>query len=421
MKVLMVDNDPAIGKSFEKLPMDMTEFQALRSGDAALRGVKNALKRRDPFELIAVDIDLPDMDGRKVALEIRKVEQEWSIPKEKRAFIMMVTARADEKSVKTSLAAGCNAFIVKPFKPETIVKILAKSRLKSKLSGDAQKVQKTVDPVEIILNRLESGKLQIASLPDVSVKLNEMAKKGLSFKLIGDLIRKDPAITAKIMTVANSAYYGSASKVKTVNDAISRIGLHSTKQYVDAICNRQLFVTKGEKYMKYAEALWQHSLYCAIASHNVVTLLDLNLKEDAFSLGMLHDIGKIFLLQMTSELEAKSQLNGKFEMQKLYGSIEKYHTTIAARALRKWKFSKEYIEGALFHENLAKKVSPSQQLLVLHFANILAKTMMPEKGSETDMDLGTLGTLESSQLLKITPDMIEKIKEKTEAQLPLFN
>ena len=418
MKVLMIDGDPAVAKSFEGLPMDITEFQTLRSGDAAVRGVKNALKRRDPFELIVVDIDLPDMDGRKVTLEIRKVEQEWSIPKEKRAFIMMATARADEKSVRTSLAAGCNAFLVKPIKAETVVKTLAKSRLKSRLSGDAQNGQKKVNPIDIVLKRLETGRLQMASLPDVSLKLNEMAKKGLSFKLIGDLIRKDLALTTKIMTVANSAYYGAASKAKIVDEAISRIGLASTKQYVDAICNRQLFVTDDKRYMKFAEALWNHSLYCAIVSQNVVTCLDLELKADAFSVGLLHDIGKIFLLQMTNELESKKQLNGKIDMEKLFGSIEKYHNAIGARAFKKWNFSKEYIEGTLFHDSLEKKDSPSRQLLVLHFANIFAKTMLEKK----EDDAGTnLADLESALILKITPEMIVEIKEKTEAQLPLFN
>ncbi len=418
MKVLVIDKDTDTGKLFEELPIDISELQALRSGDAAIRGVKTALKRRDPFELIAIDIDLPDMDGRKVTLEIRKIEQEWSIPAEKRAFIIMVTAQADEKSVKTSFAAGCNAFIVKPSNVDTIVKTLTKSRFKSKLSGDAQKAKKTVNPIDIIMRRLETGKIQMASLPDVSVKLNEMAKKGVDIKLIGDFIRKDMAITAKIMTVSNSAYYGAASKTKTVDEAISRIGLSATKQYVDAICNRKLFVIDDEKYVKFAEELWEHSLYCAIASHSVVDLLELEMKADAFSIGLLHDIGKIFLLQMTAELEKNGQLGGKIDMEMLFSSMVKYHNTVGAKALKQWKFSMEYVQGALFHDNLGKKDSPSQQLLVLHFANALAKNMLKQK---IDASAPNLFELESAHLLKITPDMVVKIEEKIKAQLPLFN
>ena len=417
MKVLVVDNDPGVRKLIEELPVEFTELQALRSGDAAVRGAKNALKRQDPFDLITIDIDLPDMDGRQVILEIRKMEREWSVPKTRRTFIIVLTAKADEKSVKTSLAAGSNAFIVKPFKKDIIVRTLAKSRLKAKLSSEALDDRQVIDPVDIILQRLKAGKIKMASLPDVSLKLNEMAKKGLDFKLIGDLIRKDPAITAKIMAVSNSAYYGAASKTKTVDEAISRIGIYATKQYVDAICNRQLFVTNDHRFLKFAEDLWQHSLYCAVASQTIVGLLGLELKVDAFSIGLLHDIGKMFLLQMTAELEGKKEFHGKIDVEALFTSVEKYHNTIGAKALKQWKFSKEYVEGALFHDNIEKKDSPSQSLLVLHFANALAKTISKQKKDGSDPPLSEL---ESAHILKIVPETIEQIVQKVNEKLPLF-
>ncbi len=417
MKILVIDDDPNVKNSIEELPMEIDELQAIRSGDAAIRGVRIALKRQDPFELITVDIELPDMDGRQVVLEIRKMEREYATTKERSAVIVVLTAKADEKSVKTSLSAGANSFIVKPFRPETIIKTLAKSRLKSRISKEDPNSGKAVDPVEVILQRLKAGKIKMASLPDVSMKLNEMAKKGLDFKVMGDLIRKDPAITAKIMSVSNSAYYGAASKTRTIDEAISRIGIYATKQYVDAICNQQMFTSTDVRFVKFAEELWQHSLYCAVASQAVVSLLELDLKADAFSIGLLHDIGKMFLLQMTAELEKKKQLGGKVDLEKLFASVERYHNTIGAQTLKKWNFSREYVEGALFHDALEKKDSPSKELLVLHFANALSKTVSNRKEpSKTE-----LSELESASLLKITPELIERIKNRVDEQLPLFS
>ena len=418
MKILIVDDDPATSKSFEELPMDISECHALRRGDAAVRAVKNALKHRDPFDLITIDITLPDMDGGKVALEIRNLEKKVEVPKEKSAFIMIITAQADEGTVRTSFSAGCNAFVVKPFKNETIINAIAKSKLKSQLLKTSHTENKAVDPVEIVLSRLASGKIKMASLPEISVKLNEMAKKGLDFKVIGNLIKQDMAITAKIMSVSNSAYYGAVAKTKTVDEAISRLGLVSTKQYVDAICNRKLFVSADKKYARFAQELWEHSLYCALASQVIVETLKLDLKSDAFSIGLLHDIGKIFLLQMSEELESKNQLSGIIDSESLFKSIEKHHNMIGAKALKSWHFSKEYIEGALFHDDLKKKDWPSKELQVLHFANALAKTTTQKQSSPAD---ATLEDLDSTRLLNITPDMIVKIKERVEKQLPLFN
>ena len=418
MKILIVDDDPTTSKSLEGLPMDISECHALRRGDAAVRAVRNALKHRDPFDLITIDIALPDMDGTKVALEIRKLEKDMEVPKERAAFIMIITAHADEGTVRTSFSAGCNAFVVKPFKNETIVNAIAKSKLKSQLLKDPKADQKAVDPVEIVLSRLASGKIRMASLPEISIKLNEMAKKGLDFKVIGNLIKQDMAITAKIMSVSNSAYYGAVAKTKTVDEAISRLGLVSTKQYVDAICNRKLFVTADKKYTQFAKELWEHSLYCAVASQVVVETLKLELKSDAFSIGLLHDIGKIFLLQMSEELEAKNQLSGNIDSESLFRSIEKHHNMIGAKALKSWNFSKEYIEGALLHDDPGKTDTPSKELLVLHFANSLAKTMTHKQPSQADENIEDL---DSTRLLKITPDIIVNIKERVEKQLPLYN
>ncbi len=418
MKILIVDDDPTTSKSLEGLPMDISECHALRRGDAAVRAVRNALKHRDPFDLITIDIALPDMDGTKVALEIRKLEKDMEVPKERAAFIMIITAHADEGTVRTSFSAGCNAFVVKPFKNETIVNAIAKSKLKSQLLKDPKADQKAVDPVEIVLNRLASGKIRMASLPEISIKLNEMAKKGLDFKVIGNLIKQDMAITAKIMSVSNSAYYGAVAKTKTVDEAISRLGLVSTKQYVDAICNRKLFVSADKKYAQFAQELWEHSLYCAVAAQVVVDTLKLELKSDAFSIGLLHDIGKIFLLQMSEELEAKNQLSGNIDSESLFRSIEKHHNMIGAKALKSWNFSKEYIEGALLHDDPGKTDAPSKELLVLHFANALAKTMTHNQPIQADVNLEDL---DSTRLLKITPDIIVNIKERVEKQLPLYN
>ena len=123
--------------------------------------------------------------------------------------------------------------------------------------------------------------------------MNEMAKKGLDFKEISMLLKQDMSITSKIISMSNASYYGAAIKTKTVDQAVSRLGLVVTKQYVETLCNRSFFATKSKKYTKATEELWKHSLHCAVTSEVVSKSLKLDLQEDVFTMGLMHDIGKM--------------------------------------------------------------------------------------------------------------------------------
>ncbi len=120
------------------------ECEAVENGPDAIALFNDALENEQPFDLITLDIAMPDMDGTEVLFQIRKIESEQSIPKQKQVKILMVTSHSEIDDYITCLQAGCNDYIVKPFDMETVIKKLEKIELKTDLTIDAREdIQKS--------------------------------------------------------------------------------------------------------------------------------------------------------------------------------------------------------------------------------------------------------------------------------------
>ncbi len=77
---------------------------------------------------------------------------------------------------------------------------------------------------------------------------------------------------------------------------------------MDVVTYRALYTTKNEKFLELLDKLWEHSLSCAYASQATSEALKLELPDDAFTLGLLYDIGKLVLLQAVGELQMGKKL-----------------------------------------------------------------------------------------------------------------
>jgi len=79
-----------------------------------------------PCDLISLDVQMPEMDGLEVLNRIRGMEREKNVPESQRARVVMVTARSDKDTLMTSIQAGCNDYVVKPFDKAIVAKKLTK-------------------------------------------------------------------------------------------------------------------------------------------------------------------------------------------------------------------------------------------------------------------------------------------------------
>ncbi len=139
MKTLVVDDDFVSRTKMHTIMFDFGDCEAVENGKAAIASFNKALEDGHPFDLIALDISMPDMDGTEVLLSLREIEYEKEIPEQQQVIIIMVTSHAHKDYIITCLKAGCNDYIVKPFDVETVNKKVVELNLKKQLAIDANK------------------------------------------------------------------------------------------------------------------------------------------------------------------------------------------------------------------------------------------------------------------------------------------
>ncbi len=418
MKSLIIDNDPIDRNLLKDTLTNFGKCQMVTSGKIAIALVKKALKTSTYFDVIALNPDLPDRDGIEILLDIRSAEEEAEFQNTKRSLIFMLASHWSKDRAVVAFSAGCDDYILKPLDKEKVVKFLDEQiGLKR---GDAVKLKEgdQTKPFNIIMDRFTSGKIDLPYTPQTSMKFNEVVKKDLGFKAIANVLKQDMAIAGKLISISNSAYYGATNKSETVEQALTRLGLVVTKQYVDAFCSRPLFSNNSKRYSEFLEELWTHSLNCAVISEITSKVLNLTLQSDAFTNGLLHDIGKAVLLQSACVLENRGKLAKNINYEELLQFIDKYHNKVGSKVLKKWKFPFHTIHIALNHDKLDSCNSISKELLVFDFANLLAKNMVVKNQPE-QIDVALEDT-KSARLLGITSDTIVEIESRVDESLALY-
>ena len=124
IKTLVVDDDFISRTKMQVIMEDFGECVAVENGHAAIAMLNKALEKNEPFDLVTLDIAMPDMDGTEVLFRIRECETRKNILKGDQVKIIMVTAHSDKGHIITCVQAGCNDYIIKPFDVKSITKKL---------------------------------------------------------------------------------------------------------------------------------------------------------------------------------------------------------------------------------------------------------------------------------------------------------
>ena len=124
MKSLIVE-DEMLGRTLLlEVLRPFGTVHAAANGKEAVEAVRAAVAIEQPYQLVCLDIQLPDMDGVSVLKEVRLEETRAKINSRLRAKVLMTTAASDKDTVVRSIAAGCDGYMLKPYNPDRIVQQL---------------------------------------------------------------------------------------------------------------------------------------------------------------------------------------------------------------------------------------------------------------------------------------------------------
>jgi len=433
MKILVVDDEVVSRKKMKMIMDGLGECEAVECGNDAITAYQNAWEKWSPFDLITLDISMPDMNGTEVLSTIRKIETQKDIPDHRRVKVFMVTSHSDRETIITCVQAGCDDFITKPFNRDTVFKKLQekgfREQIKEARNEDADissGIKGSADPkdriLQDIISRFKRGEIDLPSLPQIHQKFKELEVKGANLQDIAELLKQDAGISSKLISISNSSYYRGVVENKTLEQAISRLGLETARQTVNAISNRGLYAADDKKYLGIVEALWEHSLSCAYASQIIAEILNMRFKDDIFTMGLFHDIGKLMLVRVVAEIEKKADKSSEIDGITLFRTMDSYHGKTGSVLLKRWGFSERYIAVAEYHDDIHNAQELYGELKVVHCANLLVKSLgygqsESDCSSPADSDIARELGLDAEKISlvgKRVKDQMDELKEYLE-------
>ncbi|WP_111977337.1 HDOD domain-containing protein [Algibacillus agarilyticus] len=197
----------------------------------------------------------------------------------------------------------------------------------------------------ILAEKIKNDSLVLPTLPEIAVRVREAADNpDVNLSQMADVIAHDPALSARMLKIANSAYIGRSIKVETLNQAVTRIGLRQIKNIATALAMEQLFVSKNDLVKAMLDKVWKLSIEVAsVAMATIKVYLQTNkhtsLNLDTITLATLvHNIG---VLPILTEAERHEEVFAKPEF--LEGAIARLAGRIGGNIMRAWDFSEDFI------------------------------------------------------------------------------
>jgi len=251
-------------------------------------------------------------------------------------------------------------------------------------------------------------------VPDLMRLLNQ---PDVDSSKIVKMISFDPSLTANVLRICNSAYFGAAVPTSDLQEAVTRLGFQQVYQLVAAATGAKLLGSAQVGYGLEQGELWKHSVAAAVAAQIVARKLgdDENL---VFTATLLHDIGKIVLTHSLNGMYAKLIKETETNQQSLLEAEKKLlgvnHAEVGGQLLNRWKFPPNIVSAVWFHHT--PKGAGTHQRLACHvyLGNMIAYFMGYGYGH---VPFALKGRGEVLATLDLAPESVPKFMMETFEQM----
>ncbi len=353
-RILFVDDEPNILDGLRRMLRSMRkEFELCFAENA-----KEALEmmEKEEFDVVVSDMRMPGMDGAELLTEIQK--------RYPHSIRIMLTGQADEESTLRTIGV-VHQFLAKPCDPEKLKNILLRASALHRLMIDGT--------LKDIVSSIDT----LPSLPSMYIKLQEKIKDPeASLDDIGEIISKDIAMTAKILQLVNSAFFGLYQTVESPARAVKLLGLDTIKALV--LVSHIFSESKISSDFFSAQTLWTHSMTVGTLSKKIAESEtdEKGTINNSYIAGLLHDIGKLILVSKMELFYTDAVLLARQEhipLRQAEKTIFKAtHCDMGAFLIGLWGFPSDIVEAIGFHHQLgeypADTFSPA---LAVHIANVM--------------------------------------------------
>jgi len=314
------------------------------------------LARKQPVDVALLSATMPDTDPVQVAEELTQLHPKLT------TFILAPDA---ESGGGLAYASGRFQYLPKPCNPNALISAVERmAKLVSWLQNNTT------------LN-LVSGLHSLPTIPsNYQGVIRTIHSADSSVQDIGEAINKDMGMTSRVLQVANSAYYGYSKKITNPTEAAQLLGIETLKslvRYTHVLNNFPQTPASNAIFDK----VWRHSIGVAAIARRITMLQTQNetLAEEAFTAGLLHDIGKLILMSIKPE-EYKEVIRAAAEAKTPIHLLERVklgttHAETGGYLLSLWGIPLTILEAVAWHhfpsESTERTFSP---LTAVHIADV---------------------------------------------------
>jgi HD-like signal output (HDOD) protein/CheY-like chemotaxis protein len=369
-RLIFVDSDCNVLEGLEQMlsPLkDEWEMEFVGDPNEALERMAEGT-----FDAIVTEMKLDGMGGLDLLEQVSK--------KQPRTIRLVLSDEADENEA-VKISATAHQYLSKPSDSLALRSVLQRALALSGLLNN--------ESLQKLASRLDS----LPSLPPVYLKvMDELQSPNSSLQKIGKLISEDIGMTAKILQLVNSAFFGVRRRVESPAQAASLLGIDNIRGMMLGVHVFSEFKDGPPNFS--ADALWSHSISVGGFAKRIAEMEtgDLKIISDSLTAGMLHDSGKLVLATNLPEdysIAISRSESGEMTAEAAERSIFKAsHSHIGAYLMGLWGFNQPVVEALAFHhkpeEFMADTFTP---LIAVHAANAIDHHLRKRSMTEKSVDM----------------------------------
>ena len=342
-RILFVDDEPHLLAGLRRsLRGQRGEWEMFFAGSAeeALRLVDDA-----PMDAVLTDMYMPGMNGAQLLQEIAR--------RHPQTVRMVLSGHSDEKAI-LSLVGTAHRFMAKPCDADTLKSVLSRAFMLRSLLADNQ------------LQSLVSSLGSLPTIPEIYRKLTaRLQSQDATVREIGHLIGEDPPLTAKLLQVVNSAFFGVGRRITNPEEAASLLGMETLHGLIlSAGIFRQFEADRSASNEHLIEGLWHHSIQVGQLARDIARAEGSNqtLLDDSMTSGLLHDIGRLLLAfrlpKAWDDIVQLTRTEGIHHWDAEQRVVGATHSAIGAYLLGLWGLPEAIVEAVAFNHHPSNAHAP---------------------------------------------------------------
>ncbi len=226
----------------------------------------------------------------------------------------------------------------------------------------------------IDINKQRAKIENIQSLPTVPSSLKRVSqifeRPHTTLEEIGRFVAADPALTARVLKMVNSAMYGFPERISSVTHAVMLLGLNVIKGML-------LGISIFDIMQKLMVGLWEHSLGTAIVARQIAEKKGIKDPEEVATAALLHDIGKVILIIEFQQLYEKALHDAVLRhipiVEAEMAVFNETHAVVGMWLARKWRFPPNLVEVIGYHHRPRMAKTAPMETAIVHFADVLVR------------------------------------------------